>query len=51
MEDKKIKNLRELLNSKIPDTDIKKIMKSYEQLGDIIILTIPREYKNLRDFI
>jgi len=51
VEDKKIKNLRELLNSKIPDTDIKKIMKSYEQLGDIIILTIPREYKNLRDFI
>jgi len=26
-------------------------MKSYEQIGDIIILTIPKEYQELKDFI
>ncbi len=51
VEDIKIKNLRNMLNTKIPEGDIKKIMKSYEQIGDIIIITIPREYKELRDFI
>ena len=51
VEDQKIKILRENLKTKIPEIDIKRIMKSYEQLGDIIIVTIPKEYEGLRDFI
>ncbi|KYC46146.1 MAG: tRNA wyosine derivatives biosynthesis protein Taw2 [Candidatus Methanofastidiosum methylothiophilum] len=51
VEDRKIKKLREQLMTKISGDDIKKIMKGYEQLGDIIILVIPEEYKQLKDFI
>ncbi|HNR44752.1 MAG TPA: class I SAM-dependent methyltransferase family protein [Methanofastidiosum sp.] len=51
MEDKKIKTLREQLKNKISEGDIRKIMKGYEQIGDIIILTIPKEYQELKDFI
>ncbi|MCC7573426.1 MAG: class I SAM-dependent methyltransferase family protein [Candidatus Methanofastidiosum sp.] len=51
MEDQKIKELREKLITKIPEFDVKRIMKSYEQLGDIIILSIPEEYKGFTDFI
>jgi tRNA wybutosine-synthesizing protein 2 len=51
VEDKKIKNLRNILNTKIPESDIKKIIKGYEQIGDIIILSLPKDYKEFRDFI
>ena len=51
MEDQKINTLREKLKTKIPEYDVKKIMKSYEQLGDILIISIPREYKEFTDFI
>jgi len=51
VEDQKIKILREQLKTKISEADIRKIMKGYEQLGDIIILSIPRDYKELTDFI
>lgn len=51
VEDQKIKTLREQLKTKIPEIDVKRIMKSYEQLGDIIIVIIPKEYGELRDFI
>ncbi len=51
VEDKRIKELRELLETKISEEDIRKIMKSYEQLGDIIIISIPDEYKELKEFI
>ena len=51
VEDKKIKKLREQLKTKISEFDVKKIMKSYEQLGDIIIISIPRDYRELTDFI
>lgn len=51
MEDKKIKKLVELLSTKISKSDTRKIMKSYEQIGDIIILSIPEKYKKLKEFI
>ncbi len=51
VEDKRLKGLRDHLKTKIPDQDVEKIMKSYEKLGDIIILSIPKEHYNLRDFI
>jgi tRNA wybutosine-synthesizing protein 2 len=51
VEDKKIRTLREQLKNKISEEDIRKIMKGYEQIGDIIILTIPKEYQELKDFI
>jgi tRNA wybutosine-synthesizing protein 2 len=51
VEDKKIKTLREQLKNKISEDDIRKIMKRYEQIGDIIILTIPKEYQELKEFI
>jgi len=51
VEDQKIKTLREQLKTKISEEDIRKIMKGYEQIGDIIILTIPKEYQELKDFI
>ncbi len=51
VEDQKIKELREKLVTKIPEFDVKRIMKSYEQLGDIIVLSIPKEYKEFTDFI
>lgn len=51
VEDQKINTLREKLKTKIPEYDVKKIMKSYEQLGDILIISIPRDYKEFTDFI
>jgi tRNA wybutosine-synthesizing protein 2 len=51
VEDNRIKGLRERLKTQISEADTKKIMKSYEQLGDIIIISIPNEYKELTDFI
>ena len=51
VEDKKIRILREHLSTKVSKDDIIKIMKGYEQLGDIIILSIPKEYQELKDFI
>ncbi len=51
VEDIKIKTLREQLETKITEKDIRKIMKGYEQIGDIIIVAIPQEYQDLRDFI
>lgn len=51
VEDKKIKTLREQLKNRVAEDDINKIMKSYEKIGDIIILTIPKEYQELKDFI
>ena len=51
VEDRRIKTLREQLKTKISEIDVKKIIKSYEQLGDIIIVTIPKDYREFRDFI
>jgi tRNA wybutosine-synthesizing protein 2 len=51
VEDKRIKELRKRLETKIPEEDIRKIIKSYEQLGDIIIISIPNDYKELKEFI
>lgn len=51
VEDKKLKNLRERLKTKISSSDVEKIMKGYEKLGDIIIVAIPKENYDLRDFI
>ncbi len=51
VEDKRIKKLREQLKSKISSEDVQKIMKSYERLGDIIIVSIPKEYEILKEFI
>lgn len=51
VEDRRIKTLREQLKTKISEIDVKKIIKSYEQLGDIIIVTIPKDYREFTDFI
>jgi tRNA wybutosine-synthesizing protein 2 len=51
VEDKRIKELRKRLETKIPEENIRKIIKSYEQLGDIIIISIPNDYKELKEFI
>lgn len=51
VEDKRIKKLREQLKTKISSEDVQKIMKSYEQLGDIIIVSIPKEYEKFKEFI